>query len=84
LFPPGRFLEIFVKCDLEECIRRDPNGLYKKALLGEIQKFTGISDVYEEPEQPDLILETGVSSLEECVDIILRFLREQDIINPLT
>ena len=83
LFPSGRFLEIFVKCDLEECIRRDPNGLYKKALQGEIQKFTGISDAYEEPEQPDLILETGVNSIEECVEIILRFLREQDIIRLL-
>jgi len=52
------FLEVYVKCPLSECIRRDPKGLYKKALMGEIKNFTGISDPYEPPEKPDLELDT--------------------------
>ena len=52
------FLEVYAKCPLEECIRRDPKGLYRKALEGKIRNFTGISDPYEEPERPDLVLDT--------------------------
>jgi len=49
---------VYVKCSLEECIERDPKNLYKKALAGEIPHFTGISDPYEEPENPNLVVNT--------------------------
>ncbi|NOZ89376.1 MAG: adenylyl-sulfate kinase [Crenarchaeota archaeon] len=62
------FLEVYVKCPLEECIRRDPKGLYAKALRGEIKHFTGVSDPYEPPEEPDLVLDTVESSLEENME----------------
>jgi adenylylsulfate kinase len=59
------FLEVYVKCPVEECIRRDPKGLYAKALRGEIEHFTGITDPYEPPENPDLVLDTVEGSVEE-------------------
>jgi bifunctional enzyme CysN/CysC len=83
LFPQDRFFEIYVKCDLEECIRRDPNGLYKKAIRGEIEKFTGISDPYEEPQNPDLILETENSSIDNCLELIIKLLQERNIIKTV-
>ena len=51
ILPDGAFFEVFVKCDLEVCKRRDPKGLYAKALAGEIKDFTGIGSPYEEPER---------------------------------
>lgn len=83
LFPQDRFFEIYVKCNLEECIRRDPNGLYKKAISGEIEKFTGISDPYEEPQDPDLILETEKSSIDNCVELIIKLLQERNILKTV-
>ena len=71
LAPAGRFLEIFVKCDLEICKRRDPKGLYAKALAGEIKEFTGISSPYEEPTHPEIVVETDLHSVEECVNQIV-------------
>ncbi len=59
------FLEVYVKASLEEVIRRDPKGLYAKALRGEIKNMTGIDDPYEEPENPDLIIDTERVSVEE-------------------
>ncbi len=59
------FLEVYAKCPLEECIRRDPKGLYRRALAGEIPNFTGVSDPYEEPERPDLVLDTYRGDPEE-------------------
>jgi len=70
------FIEIYVKCSLEECIRRDPKGLYKKALRGEIKYVTGIDDPYEEPENPDLILNSEVRSAEENAEILFRNTQE--------
>jgi len=52
------FIEVYVECSLKECIRRDPKGLFKKALRGEIKNFTGISDPYEPPEKPEITLNT--------------------------
>lgn len=72
----GEFVEVYVKCPLEECERRDPKGLYKKARRGEIPDFTGISSPYEEPLAPELIVETDRQTLEESVAQILGFLRE--------
>ena len=60
-----RFAEVFVKCPLEECARRDVKGLYKKAMAGEIPAFTGVSDPYEEPLDPELVLDTTKEGPEE-------------------
>ena len=67
----NNFYEVYVKCSLETCIRRDPKGLYKKALLGEIKDLTGLQDPYEEPENPEVIVNTERQTLEECVNVIL-------------
>ncbi len=74
LVPDGRFFEIFVKVDLEVAKRRDPKGLYAKALRGEIQKFTGISSPYEEPQNPELVVETDIENLDAIVDKIVEML----------
>ncbi len=71
LLPEGRFIEIYVKCDLEVCKRRDPKGLYAKALSGEIAEFTGVSSPYEEPLEPEIVVETDVQSVENVVQAIL-------------
>ncbi len=68
------FVEIFVKAELKTCIERDTKGLYKKAIDGEINNFTGISSPYEEPDCPDLVLDTDESSVEECVKKVLRYI----------
>ncbi len=70
------FREVYVKADIETCIKRDPKGLYKKALKGVINTFTGISAPYEEPENPDLILDTRELSLEECVVKVLKLIEQ--------
>ncbi len=80
LLPQGRFFEVFVKCDLEVCKRRDPKGLYEKALRGEIKNFTGISSPYEEPQQPELVVETDLQSTGEIIELIIRELIHQNII----
>lgn len=64
----GRFLEVYVKAGVETCAQRDPKGLYEKALKGEIKDFTGVSAAYEEPEAPELVLDTEKNTLKECVD----------------
>jgi len=76
LLPAGRFFEIYVKCDLEVCKRRDPNGLYQKALQGKIQEFTGISSPYEEPENPDIVVETDLQSVDDILEHILATLKQ--------
>ena len=67
----GRFVEIYVKCSLDGCIERDVKGHYKKALSGEMKGFTGIDDPYEEPHQPDLIVDTESQTAEESRAFIL-------------
>ncbi|MFJ7731779.1 adenylyl-sulfate kinase [Lysinibacillus sp. NPDC097231] len=64
----GEFLEVYVKCSVEICEKRDPKGLYKKARNAEIPNFTGVSAPYEEPENPEIILDTEKNSIEECVE----------------
>jgi len=71
-----RFIEVFVKCSLETCIRRDPKGLYKRALDGEIPNMTGIGDPYEEPPNPEVIVDTEKNSAEENAEIVLEKLRD--------
>ena len=65
------FIEVFVKCSVQTCAERDPKGLYKKASTGEIKDLTGPQDLYEEPLQPDLVVDTEKQNLQECVDSIL-------------
>jgi adenylylsulfate kinase len=67
----NNFYEVHVKCSLETCMKRDPKGLYKKALSGEIKDLTGLQDPYEEPENPEVIVNTEEQTLEECVNVIL-------------
>ncbi len=76
---PERFLEVYVKCDVDECIRRDPKGMYAKALAGEIDNFTGVSAPYEEPLCPDLVIDTADKSVEESVKMILSMLERKKL-----
>jgi adenylyl-sulfate kinase len=76
------FIEVHVQCPLEECIRRDPKGLYAKATRGEIQNFTGISDPYEEPQNPEITLLTDQQTPEECIQLILKKLKDLRLIFP--
>ncbi len=71
LIPENQFFEVFVKCSLDVCQRRDPKGLYKKALAGEIKEFTGVSSVYEEPQHPEIIVETDIQSLDQILESLL-------------
>ena len=64
-------MEVFVRAPIDVCIERDPKGLYKRALAGEIKQFTGIDDPYEEPVNPDLIVETDKETPEESVHKII-------------
>lgn len=74
------FIECYIKSDIETCIKRDVKGLYKKAINGEIKEFTGISSVYEIPENPELVLDTQNLSIEECTNIVVNFLVEKDLV----
>jgi adenylyl-sulfate kinase len=75
-----RFIEVFVKASVDTCIERDPKGLYEKALKGEIKEFTGVSDPYEEPLDPELTLETETESPEESAGKIITLLEERQLI----
>ena len=70
---PDAFHEIYVRCDLATCEQRDPKGLYKKARAGDIAEFTGISAPYEEPEAPELVVDTGAAGIEACVATIVEY-----------
>ena len=76
LVEEGEFAEIFVDAPLEECERRDPKGLYRKARAGELRNFTGIDSAYEPPESPELVLNTADRSVEEVSDEVIAWLRE--------
>lgn len=80
ILPEGRFVEIYVKCDLEVLKRRDPKGLYAKALRGEIPEFTGISSPYEEPQTAELVVETDLESVDESIGRILAYLETHNIL----
>jgi adenylylsulfate kinase len=76
-----KFIEVYVKCDIEECIRRDPKGLYKKAQAGLISNYTGISSPFEEPDSPDFTVDTQKHSIQESVDIIYEYLEKAFLLN---
>ena len=71
-----KFIEVYVRCPVEICIQRDVKGLYKKALEGKIKDFTGIDDPYEEPEHPELIVDTSKESIEQSVKKVLQKIEE--------
>ncbi|MGH7540822.1 MAG: adenylyl-sulfate kinase [Gemmatimonadota bacterium] len=77
---PGDFVEIHVSCPLEVCEARDPKGLYRRARAGEIRDFTGIDAPYEEPEAPELVVETNVYDVPECADLVVGYLRDHGYI----
>ncbi|MBK8552992.1 MAG: adenylyl-sulfate kinase [Ignavibacteria bacterium] len=70
----GEFIEIYVKCDLSECEKRDVKGLYSKARTGEIKDFTGISSPYEEPQNPEFTVDTKKLTIEESINEIYNYL----------
>ncbi len=76
----GDFVEVYVKCSIPELTRRDVKGLYQKALSGEIKNFTGISDPYEEPLNPDVVVDTEAEELAESVAKVLTRLEEKGYI----
>jgi len=74
LFADGDFIEVYVDAPLEVCEQRDPKGLYKRARMGEIKDFTGVSSVYEVPSKPDLVLETMGSTVDVLVDKVVKII----------
>src|ERR1700712_1352648 len=77
---PGDFIEIYVRASLAVCEERDPKGLYKKARAGKISDFTGVGAPYEEPEQPDVLLDTELRSVEQNVDSVIALLETKGYI----
>lgn len=80
LVDKDEFLEVYVKCPLEVCEERDPKGLYEKAHKGEISSFTGIDAPYEEPVQPEIVIESDKVSIEEAVNQIVTTLEEKQLL----
>jgi adenylyl-sulfate kinase len=73
----NQFVEVYVRCSLDELVRRDVKGLYKKALAGEVQHFTGVSDPYEAPENPDIVVDSEAETVEQSVGRILAELKKR-------
>ena len=74
------FIEVYVECPVDVLIERDPKGLYKKALAGEIKGFTGIDDPYETPEHPEIVVHTDQETIEESTLRLLALLEEKELI----
>jgi len=83
LLTSGAYWEVYVSCPLETCMERDPKGLYKKALAGEISDFTGVNSPYEPPSEPELQVHTDQLSVDECVEKIITKMLELQIITPI-
>jgi adenylylsulfate kinase len=77
----GNFVEVFVRCSLEICIQRDPKGLYAKAKRGEVFQLTGLSDPYEEPIAPDVIVDTSQETPRQSLEKILQWLSTSNFLN---
>ena len=75
-----QFFETYVKCSLEVCEKRDLKGMYKKARKNEIKNFTGISDDYDVPTKPDLLIDSENNSAEQCVQQILDYLKSKQLL----
>jgi adenylylsulfate kinase len=80
LVPHGDFLEIYCHCPLEVCEQRDVKGLYQRARTGKIKDFTGISSPYEDPLDPELVVETGTLTMQESVEQVMQLLRDRGIV----
>jgi len=78
--PDGEFVEVFVDTPRETCIARDPKGLYKKALAGEIKNFTGVDQPYETPEAAELVLARNAETPEQASTAVLAYLAARDLI----
>ena len=74
------YIEVYVKASVEECIKRDVKGMYKKALAGEIKNFTGVDDPYEAPPTPEIIVDTDNETIEESVNKVQEYLEKQGYI----
>lgn len=81
MVPHGEFIEIYCRCPIEICEERDVKGLYKRARAGEIKYFTGISSPYEEPDDPELIVDTEELTLEDSVSKVIQLMRERGAIH---
>lgn len=80
ILPENEFIEIYINCPLNICEERDPKGLYKRARNGEIKNFTGINDPYEEPMNPEVVINSNSDTVESSVDKIIDYLTENKII----
>ena len=78
----GDFVEVFAKCPVEVCIERDVKGMYKKAIAGEIKNFTGVSDPYEEPLKPEIVVETDKELPTESAQKVIQWLENEGYIPP--
>jgi adenylyl-sulfate kinase len=76
----GRFVEVYCRCDLDTLSARDPKGLYRRALAGEIRNFTGVDDPYEAPEHPEVIVDTAKETPEECIHRIVAKLEDMGLL----
>ncbi len=81
LLPKGNFIEVYLKASISVCEHRDPKGLYEKARKGIIKEFTGISAPYEEPENPELVIETDKHNLSESMNVIIKYLKSNKVIS---
>jgi adenylylsulfate kinase len=77
----GSFAEVYLKCDLDICEERDPKGLYKKARTGQIPEFTGISAPYEEPDEAELVIDTGRRGIEQSTRLVIEMLRARGVVS---
>ena len=77
LFAPGDFYEIFVDAPFEECARRDPKGLYSRAMAGGTTHCTGVDSAYEEPQAPDLHLKSMVEPVDLCVGRLMKLIAQR-------
>src|SRR5580693_1432997 len=80
LLAPGEFIEIFVNASVETCEKRDPKGLYKKARAGEIKNFTGISDPYEAPQKPELVLDSDSKGIDDLAYEVVAYLEKHGLL----
>lgn len=83
LMAPGDFIEVLVDCPVEVCAQRDPKGLYKKAMAGEIKNFTGVNDPYEPPDNPECVIRSDTCTVQEAVVQLIELLEKAGKIQVL-
>lgn len=79
--PDGEFVLVYVQCSLEECARRDPKGLYERAQAGKLDNFTGVNHPFQEPHNPEIVVDTERDDVETCVDHVLDRLQELGVLD---